>query len=57
MQFNNMYKGTFIQEYRLRGFSIDPNVVIGTFAPAFAIDIASGAASKGQLAKLFVNFT
>ena len=37
MQFNNMYKGTFIQEYRLRGFSIDPNVVIGTFAPAFAI--------------------
>lgn len=37
MQFNNMYAGTFVQTYRLRGFSIDPNVVIGTFAPAVAV--------------------
>ena len=37
MQFNNMYNDALIQTYRLRGFAIDPNVVIGTFAPAVAI--------------------
>lgn len=37
MQFNNMYNGSFLQTYRLRGFAIDPNVVIGTFAPAVAV--------------------
>ena len=39
MRFSNMYGGSLIQNYRLRGFNIDPNTSVGVFISAFSIDM------------------
>ncbi len=31
LQFSNMFQGVLIQKWRLRGFTIDPNTMLGTF--------------------------
>lgn len=39
MRFGNMLGGNYVQAYRLRGFNIDPNTLIGVFLAAISVDV------------------
>ena len=46
---SNMYEGNLIQTYRLRGFTIDPNILIGTFAFGSVASILKIAKGNGHI--------
>lgn len=49
LSFSNWYHGDFSQLYRLRGFTIDPNTMIGTFAFCSVVSIYRIVHGKGRL--------
>lgn len=49
LQFSNMYEGSLLNMTRLRGFTIDPNTMIGTFCFCSAISILKIIKKSGKL--------
>lgn len=52
LQFSNMYEGSLLNMTRLRGFTIDPNTMIGAFCFCSVICIMKIIKKKGKLKEL-----
>lgn len=48
LQFSNMFHGTLIETRRLRGFTIDPNTVLGTFVFSGAVSLIKILSGKNK---------
>lgn len=52
LSFNNVYEGQFLTAVRLRGFTIDPNAMVGAFLYSISISLFRLVTGKGRIREI-----